>query len=96
MPHRGQGNNGVKSKLGQDNGCKKCSYIYRQNGLVGEFLISVENYWYKNGEHKQTHELGTEVIGIIAVIIAVEKRPEESGGDGYLDMFPGGFVDRCK
>ena len=96
MPHWRQGNDGVKSKLSQNNVCKKCGYIYRQNGLVGEFLISVKNYRYKNSEHKQAHELGTEVIGIIAVVIAIKKRPEESGSDGYLDMLPGGIVDRRK
>lgn len=93
MPHRGQTNNGVESGLAKDDGGKKGGDIQWKNGFFGKFLISIENCGNKANENQKTHEFGTEIIGIFAIVVAVVKGPEQGRGDGDFDMFPGGFVD---
>ena len=56
-------------------------------------MISVENSRNENHEHEEAHELGAEIVGVFAVVVAIVKRPEEGRGDGDFDMLPGRFVD---
>lgn len=80
----------------QNNGGEKGSDIYKENGLFGEFLVSVENGGDEYGKDEQGSKLGAEIVRIFAVVVAVVEAPEESGGDGDFDVLPGGFVDGGK
>ena len=93
MPHGAEIDNGVKSELGKNNGKEKGENIYREDRLFGEFLVGVENGGDEDGKDEQGSELGTEVVGVFAIVVAIVEAPEKGGGDGDFDVLPGGFVD---
>ena len=93
MPHGAEVNDGVKSELSKNNGEKEGENIYGKDGLFGEFLVGVEDGGDEDGKDEQGSELGTEVVGVFAIVVAIVEAPEKGGGDGDFDVLPGGFVD---
>ena len=61
--------------------------------MVGEFFVGVEYNGDEKGDDEEVKELGAEVIRILTVEVAVVEAPEEGGGEGDFDVFPGGFID---
>lgn len=96
VPHGSQADDGVEGGLAQNNGGEKGGDVYKEDGLFGEFLVSVENGGDEDSKDEQRSKLGTEIVGIFAVVVAVVEAPEKGGCDGDFDVFPGGFVDGGK
>ena len=83
----------VKGELGKDDGAGEGEDVYWEDGLFGEAGVGVKDEGNDESENKEAGEFGGEVVGVYAVEVAVDEAPEESGGDGDFDVFPGGLVD---
>ena len=56
-------------------------------------MIGIEYGGDKDDKDEQGSELGAEIVGIFAVVVAVVEAPEKGGGDGNFDVLPSGLVD---
>ena len=83
----------VKGELGKDDGAGEGEDVYGQDGLFTEAGVGIKDEGNDESENKETSEFGGEVVGVYAVEVAVDEAPEESGGDGDFDVFPGGLID---
>ena len=93
VPHRSQADDSVEGGLAQDDGGEKGSDIQGEDGFFSEFSVSVENGRNEDYEHEEAHELGAEIVGVFAIVVAIVQSPEEGRGDGDFNMFPSGFIN---
>ena len=93
MPHWRKVNDGIKSKLTENNSGVKSSDINNEDRFFGNFFIRVKNTGDKKDKDEQAHKFGAKIVGVGAVIVAVVKGPEEGRGDGNFDVLPSGLID---
>ena len=61
--------------------------------MLCEATIGVKDEGNSESNNEEGSDFGEEVVAVGAEKGAVEETPDEGGGEGDFDMFPGGFVD---